>query len=489
MDKDSELERLRQENKTLRQENEGLRQENQVLREGLRQAIQAIECLQEQMKALEGKQAKDSHNSHLPPSSDRFVRPPKSLRQKSGKRPGGQAGHSGHHLKQVDEADEVVLHIVQRCEHCQKDLQEVPATQPECRQVIELPLKRLWITEHRVEEKQCPGCLHLTRAAFPPKVEARVQYGDALAALAVYLVQGQMLPYARASELLQDVLGVQLSAGTIATWISECYEQLAPIEEKIKEALVKEKVIHQDETGLRVGKESYWAHVCSTTSLTHYLAHRSRGREALDQMGIIARFEGTSVHDGYASYPGYACRHGLCNVHHLRELTFLEEHEKQVWARKMKDLLLEMKEAVEQAKAQEKPALDVLALARFSRRYDDVLQEGDLANPPNPPPKKRSGGRPKQSPARNLLDRLISHKWEVLAFLRDFDVPFDNNQAERDLRMLKVQQKISGCFRTQDGAAVFCRIRGYLSTLWKQGIDVLSALQQTLAGHPVLPAF
>ena len=195
------------------------------------------------------------------------------------------------------------------------------------------------------------------------------------------------------------------------------------------------------------------------------------------------------MHDGWSCYQAYACQHALCNVHHLRELTFLEEELKQPWARQMKTLLLEMKAAVEQAKAAGKWELDVLALGRFHRRYELVLALGYQANPPPVPPRKTHGGRTKQHPARNLLDRLSIYQWQVLAFLVDFTVPCSNNQAERDLRMVKVQQKVSGCFRTDQGIASFCRIRRYLSTLRKQGAPLLSALQHALAGHPILPAF
>jgi transposase len=496
MTKDEELDQLRAEKRVLceallrkDEELEQTRKANQDLREGLKQAIMAIEYLHERVRVLEGQQAKDSHNSNLPPSSDRFVRPPKSLRKKSGKKPGGQKGHRGHHLQQVKIPDQVLIHPVERCEHCQQDLREQPADLPERRQVMDLPAKRLWVTEHRVEEKQCPVCWHLTRAPFPAEVCAPAQYGTSIQALAVSLVEGQSVPYARASQVLRDLLGIQLSAGSIARFVKTCHQQLAEVETQLKAALVKASVLNQDETGLRVGKTGWWVHVCSTDRLTHYAAHRSRGRAALDAIGIAPQFRGTSVHDGLVSYQGYAFTQALCNVHHLRELTFVEEELKQFWARKMKDLLLDMKAAVEQAKAAGKRELDVLVLARMLRRYDELLQEGYLANPAQPPPEKRTRGRPKQSPARNLLDRLSQSKWAVLRFLHDFAVPFDNNLAERDLRMIKVQQKVSGCFRTEVGVAMFCRIRSYLSTLRKQGIKLLSALDHTLSGHPVLPAF
>jgi transposase len=342
MSKDEELERLRAENQALCEElqrkDEELQQSRKAtedLREGLKQAIRAmssqqeriktleglIDFLQERIKTLEGQLAKDSHNSSLPPSSDRFVRAPKSLRKKSGKKPGGQTGHRGHHLRQVQTPDEVLIHPVIACSHCQHDLRAQKASIPERRQVIDLPAKRVWVTEHRVEEKACPICSHLTRASFPAGVSAPAQYGTGIQTLATYLVEGQCVPYARTGHLLQELLGVQLSAGSIATFVKACHQQLAEVETHLKAALVKAKVIHQDETGVRVSKEGWWVHVCSTDRLTHYAAHRSRGRQALDAIGIAPQFRGTSVHDGLKSYQGYGFTQAWCNVHHLRELT------------------------------------------------------------------------------------------------------------------------------------------------------------------------
>jgi transposase len=298
MTKEEELEQLRSDNRVLYEallrkddELEQSRQANQDLREGLKQAIMAIGSQHERVKALEGlidsqyerihtlerQQAKDSHNSSLPPSSDRFVRAPKSLRQKSDKKPGGQQGHRGHSLRQVQTPDEVLIHPVLSCAYCQHDLRTYPADVPERRQVIDLPTKRLWVTEHRVEEKQCPRCFHLTRAPFPAVVSAPAQYGTSIQALATYLVEGQAVPYARASQLLQELLGVQLSAGSIARFVTTCHHQLAEVETRLKTALVKTQVIHQDETGLRVGTMGWWVHVCSRCS-THPLRGSSQSR-------------------------------------------------------------------------------------------------------------------------------------------------------------------------------------------------------------------
>ena len=284
----------------------------------------------------------------------------------------------------MERPDEILIHAVERCERCQQDLREQVATVPERRQVFDLPAKRLWVTEHQVEEKPCPVCCHRTRASFPAAVSAPAQYGTSIQTLATYLVEGQAVPSARASLLLQEVLGVQLSAGSIARFVTNCQQQLAEIETFLKTALVKAPVIHQDETSLRVGQAGWWVHVCSTERLTHYAAHARRGREATDAIGIAPAFRGTSVHDGLKSSHSSHCIEALCNVHHLRELTFVEEHLGQAWARKMKDLLLEMKAEVERAKALGQSALAPLLLAGLLRRYDGLLTQG---LPPIPLPR------------------------------------------------------------------------------------------------------
>ena len=334
--------------------------------------------------------------------------------------------------------------------------------------------------------------MHLTRASFPADVLAPAQYGTGIQTVATYLVAGQVVPYARASQLLQDLFGVQLSPASIARFVTCCHQHLAGWETTLKDVLVKARVLHQDETGMRVGTSSWWVHVCATEHLTHYGATKSRGREGMDAIGIAPQFEGISVHDALPSYQGYRFTEALCNVHHLRDLTFIDEELKQEWAKDMKDLLLDMKEAVEQARARGQPELETAVLASLLTRYERIVQAGYQINPLVAKLKKsdrykRVPGRPRQGPARNLLDRFTQRKWDVLRFLLDFTVPFDNNQAERDLRMIKVQQKVSGCFRTEEGIQGFCRIRSYLSTLRKQSIPLFSALEQALLGHPVSP--
>src|SRR5713101_225980 len=468
MTKDEELEQLRQENSALRDQ---------------------VRLLSERISDLEARLAKDSHNSHLPPSSDRFQRQPKSLRKRSGKQPGGQSGHPGSTLLLSPTPDQVIVHPVECCQHCQRDLRKVESLAVERRQVLDLPPKRVVVIEHQAQQKCCPSCHEISSATFPDDVRAPVQYGAALGAVGIYLVQQQLLPYERACEVIEDLLGPPMSVGTLQELVQRCAQQLAPVEQQIKAALSRAEVLHQDETGLYVAGQRHWMHVSATEQLTHYAVHPKRGKAALDAIGIMVDFQGVSVHDGWGSYWQFLCQHALCNVHHLRDLTFLYEERLQAWAGEMKELLLDSKAAVAQARAEGRRCLHPLEVADWKARYGALLAEGYQANPPDPPPETSRRGRRKQSAARNLLDRLSKHQEAVLLFLDNFAVPFDNSLAERDIRMVKVQQKVSGCFRSPAGAQAFCRIRGYLSTLRKQGVAVLTALEQALVGHPLSPAF
>lgn len=465
-----------------------MQEENRTLKALVREQALLIAQLQQRVQILEERESKDSHNSHLPPSSDRFVRQPKSLRKKSGKKAGGQPGHEGTTLRWQACPDEVVVHAVTHCVACQQDLQAVAALQIERRQVLDVPTPRLWVAEHQAEQKQCPACQHITVAPFPAEVAAPLQYGPRLGAIAVYLVQQQLLPWARACEILADLLSAPLSEGTLASLIERCAATLQPVEEQIKQALTMVEVLHQDETGLYVSGQRQWLHVACTEQWTHYAVHPKRGQEALEAIGILPHFAGTSVHDGWRAYFHYECLHALCLVHLLRELTYLAEDQALAWAAELIGLLLAMKAATDEARAAGLACLHPLEVADWQAQFVAIVTQADATTPyAQAPPGHK--GRVKQSAARNLLDRLLADQQAALAFLRRLAVPFDNNQAERDVRMIKVQQKVSGSFRSQAGAAAFCRIRGYLSTLRKQGLHLLTALEATLRGHPVLPAF
>jgi transposase len=464
-------------------------QEIEQLKAALGEAMQTIAQLTQQVQELEARLAKDSHNSHLPPSSDRFARQPKSLRKKSEKPTGGQKGHPGHHLQMVETPDQVLVRSPQSCSFCQQSLTEEPIDHVVRRQVFDVSMPQLCVTEYQLQSKRCPCCQALTLAPCPAQVSAPVQYGPSVAALAVYLSQVQLLPDQRICHLLFEVMGLPVSSGSIHQWIARCAKALQPVEEAIKSALRAAPVLHQDETGLYEQGQRRWMHVCSTPLLTHYAVHPKRGREAMDAIGIAPAFTGISVHDGWESYQGYSCSHALCNVHHLRELTFVEETYHQDWASDLKALLLEMKRTCEQARATGQTRVDPTVRTRLVARYETLIQQGLAANPPDPPLVEGKRGRPRQHPARCLLMRLHTHQEQVLAFLHHLNVPFSNSQAERDIRMVKVQQKVSGCFRSEEGATFFCRIRGYVSTMQKQGAALLSLLEAALTGSPVFPAF
>jgi hypothetical protein len=457
-----------------------LQAENAALREQLAAALA-------ELQDLKGRLAKDSHNSSKPPSSDGLGRKTRSLRQRSGKKPGGQPGHRGSTLPLVETPDEVVTYHPVVCSACQTPVAGVPVERVERRQVRDLPPVRLVVTEHRSERVRCPHCHALTPAVFPVGVEAPAQYGPRVRALAVYLSQEQLVPFARVRAVLSEVIGCPLSVGTVVSLVQRCAVALEARETATKAALQAATVLHTDETPVRVNGQWQYVHVCCTEHLTHYGVHPQRGATATEAIGILPQFAGTAIHDGWTPYWHYrACRHALCNVHHLRELTWVAEHLKQPWAQALKELLLEMRGAVTAARATGAEHLDPTLRTRLVARYHQLLCQGVTANPlPSPPPGPPKPGRRKQPPVRNLLDRLFQHQDEVLAFLDDFAVPFDNNQAERDLRMLKVQQKISGCFRSPAGAVAFCRIRGVLSTLHKARAALLTRLQALFANDPL----
>jgi len=452
-----------------------------------------VAALLAEVQDLKGRWAKDSHNSSKPPSSDGLARPPaktRSLRQPSGKKAGGQPGHRGTTLALVATPDQVVLHRPVACATCQTPLDGIAAERVERRQVQDLPPVRLVVTEHRAERVRCPHCQTLSAAVFPAGVDAPAQYGPSVRALAVYLSQRQLLPVGRVCEVLADALDCRLAPGTVVRLVQQAAAALAPTEAATKTALHAAPVMHNDETPVRVNGQWHYVHVSCTDRLTHYGLHPQRGATATAAIGILPAFHGTTVHDGWKPYWHYRdCRHALCNVHHLRELTWVAEHLQQTWAQDLKDLLLQMRAAVAAARETGASSLDSDQRTHLLTRYTNLLCQGIAANPlPPPPPDPPKRGRRKQSAVRNLLDRLFQHQEEVLAFLEDVAVPFDNNQAERDLRMNKVQQKISGCFRSTAGAVAFCRIRGVLSTAAKQGMAALSALRALFEGHSLTPS-
>ena len=447
------------------------------------------EELKERIKVLEGILGQNSSNSGKPPSTD-WPTKQKSLRGKSGKTCGGQKGHKGHNLKMVEVPDSIKVHKVSTCSSCGGCLEDIEPVGYRKRQVFDLPPIKVEVTEHRAEEKLCPHCGHKNEASFPEDVSQPTQYGPHIKAICTYLSQYQLLPYERTSELFSDLFGTSLSAATIVNANRVCFEALESVEDNIKQQIIASPVVHFDETGMYVDVSRWWLHVASTKYLTYYAAHPRRGKAATDEIDILPNFKGTAVHDCWNTYFKYKCDHGLCNVHHLRDLKAVEELNIQKWTINMTSLLMEIKKTVD-IKKLVADKLEQNKINGFKKRYDRIIKAG-LGQ--NPIAKVRDGtkkrGRIKQSKAKNLLDRLKVHWRETLAFMYDFSIPFDNSQAERDVRMMKVQQKISGTFRSVDGAKTFCRIRGYISTVRKNSFSVIDAIQAAFEGKPfmVVPA-
>ena len=428
---------------------------------------------------------RDSHNSNLPPSLDPPWNKPKrtrSLRTRSGLKVGGQIGHQGSTLLQATDPDTVIVHRVDVCIHCQNSLIPVESRRYQKRQIFEIESGKLAAIEHRIEIKHCRVCQQTTKAQFPSGLAAPVQYGTSVFSRIVYLNQYQLLPVARTAESMSDLFACPVSLSTVQRAAKVCSHQLMRYEYQLKAAVRNSEVIGADETGIRINGQVNWVHVARTGSLTHFAAHPKRGRQAFEAIGIINRFKGVLVRDGWTAYRKYEqCRHSLCNAHLLRDLTFVGENEPRhrEWTNKLAKLLLEIKAAVEAARLKEQSLLPGCEQQRYSAHYDGILEQAECAVRGSPV------RRVTYLCAPTLYRRFCNNKAEILRFMTDFRVPFDNNGSERDLRMLKLQQKISGCFRSAAGAAVFCRVRSYLSSARKQGRVLLTALESALKGQPI----
>jgi transposase len=438
------------------------------------QAVQ-IAALTARIAELERRLGLDSSNSGKPPSSDGLKKPVRvrSLRQPSGAPPGGRKGHPGDTLRQAEFPDFVLDHYPPACPGCGMALTAATARGHVARQVFDLPEPRPpVVTEHRAHECCCPGCGQRTKAGFPAGVAAPVQYGPRISAVAVYLLHGQFVPEDRVAEVMQDLFGARLVAATIAQMSRTCADRLGGFVQAVCDQVAGAKVKHLDETGFRIGGQTRWLHVASTALLTMY--------RVSDRRGIISdNVTGIAVHDHWKPYYTMTgVLHALCNAHHLRELKALIEIDKEDWARQMQIVLRRACHAVNLANASG-VSLKPRFIARIERRYDAVVAAG-LAfhmSLPRLPRAQRRGGKPRRV-GHNLLVRLQMRRDDVLRFLHDPQVPFTNNQAERDIRMMKLRQKISGGFRSFAGAEIFAVIRSVLSTARKQGWDLVATLMQ-----------
>ena len=438
--------------------------------------------LQERVTELERRLALNSRNSSKPPSSDGMKPQPKSLREVGKRSSGGQKGHEGTTLKKAEVPDKIIIHgPFQTCDACQGNLADAELWEVEARQVYDLAPLRYEVSEHRVMQARC-RCGKLHRGEFPEYVRASVQYGPRVLATMVHLNHHHMLPLQRTAALIHDMFGLQVSQGSVLAACEEAAKRISPCVEAIFQALQRAPVVHADETGLRVNKALHWLHIVATKWLTWIAQHVRRGKIAIKELGLLPGFKGTLIHDGWESYWILTCQHGLCNAHHLRELTYVYEEFKQPWAG---DMILLLKQAYQKAECGK--LLAPYQIEHMRSVYEMILDQGDAANPRNLSQGKR--GRIKQSKPTNLLMRLREYADEVWRFIYDPTVPFTNNIAEHAVRMPKVKQKISGCFRTTNGADTFCVIRSYLATMAKQGANLIDILTKTFFQSPPYPNF
>jgi transposase len=460
MNKESYLEQILEECRLLRQECATLREENRLLRE--------------EVKDLKRRLGQNSQNSSRPPSSDGLKRPLRTMSLRtSNKERGGQSGHEGKTLQQVDNPDKVILHKVKQCPSCHEDLSHVELQKVIRRQVFDIPLPRLEVTEHHLEVKQCSCCGIQVQGIAPDEVQGPVQYGLKVKSLAAYLQNQHYLPFDRLSQLFKDTYNLTISEGSLEQIGYTLADKLEGFDKELKTCVEQAPVKHADETGYRLASKTHWLHVLSTEDYTSYRLHAKRAAELSNCQGIV-------VHDHWKSYYRFThLSHALCNAHHLRELKALSDVEGEEWAKTMSTLL---KKALELKKKYE-GEIPVVVQQKIFSLYDLIINKGlTYHHRLTPLTKGKRGGRKKRI-GHNLLLRFKEYGKDVLRFVTHSEVPFTNNLAERDLRMMKVKQKISGCFRTAKGALTFCRIRSFLSTARKQGWNLMHSISEAFQGN------
>jgi transposase len=456
-----------------------LSEENAALRE-------RVESLVERVGELERRLGQNPRNSDRPPSSEGYAKPaPRSRRERTERRSGGQPGHAGRTLRRVSQPDERVVHRPAACSGCGASLAGAAPGGVERRQVFDLPEVRLRVTEHVLTRRRC-GCGRVTAASAPAGVGAPVQYGPGVRGLATYLLAAQHLPPARVVELFGELFDAPVSEGSLAAWYAAAGEQLAGFDAALAARLARARVLGGDETGIRVEGQTRWVHATRTEALTRYTVSARRGIEAMTAAGVLPALapDAVLVHDFWAPYWGFEVVHAVCAAHLLRELTAAGAAGGQAgWAAGFQRLLCELNDAAAAARAADAPALDADLLAVYRARYQQLVDAGWAVNPGY-----RAGQRGKRPTHVNLLDRLDTHREEVLRFAVDLRVPFTNNGTEQDIRPLKIKMKVAGCLRSMAGAQVFCRLRSYLSTARKHGQSAFAVLRDLHAGTPWTPA-
>jgi len=441
-----------------------------------------------QIAELEARLNKNSSNSSKPPSGDGYgKKPPKNSREKSGKTTGGQLGHVGKTLEKVQNPNEVIECKIQENCDCGCSLEKIESTK-KTRQVFDIPKPQIWVTEYVSHNKVCPGCGKVHKTEFPDGVTQPTQYGENIQALMSYLSIHQLIPLGRTVEAIRDITGQSVSEGTLANVSRALCEKLEGAVEEIKRQIIDADVVHFDETGMRSEGKTKWMHVACTEELTYYEVHDKRGQQAALDIGILATFKGTSVHDHWKPYYCFTdCTHAECNAHNLRYLKDIAENYHQDWANEMASLLIEINRRVKSLKIEGFFEMPKEEIQIWHKRYHSIIEIGILEDGVKSPQILNKKGKLTKSKALQLLFKLQNYDLETLAFMYDFAIPFDNNLAERDIRMQKLRQKISGCFRGKDGANIFCRIRSYLSTAKKNGINAMEAITRAVKGQPFVP--
>ena len=446
--------------KALASEIRELREENVLLK-------QEVTTLKERLSKYEN--PKNSNNSSISPWQDPF-RKTKSMRVKTNLNPGGQKGHKGKRLKMVQEPDAIIIYDVAHCCGCGTTLEKT-GTHYKARQVFDLPTISMQVTEHRVMEKTCSHCGRENKGVFPEGLVQQAQYGDNLKALCVYLQNYQMLPFQRCSEFIFDLTGHQVATGSLANFQQKCVDSLEDYQQEISKQLLKSPLLHADETGIRLNGKNSWMHVVSNKTISFFTHHQKRGKEAMNQMGILPHYNGTLVHDRFSSYFSYHYKHSLCNAHILRDLVYVEETFRADWAKEIRKLLVRAKD-----KKKQETHLTSSYYSSVFNKYTQIIR----------PVIKRYDKRYKKTDEQRLAFALEKHKYLFLKFIKQAEVPFDNNQAERDLRMIKVKQKVSGCFRSETHAQYFAQIRGYIATVKKNNLRVLENLKNAFQQKPFI---
>jgi transposase len=460
----------------------------QLLWEKLEEQQIQIEKQTKEIAKLKAKLSLNSRNSSKPPSTDKSNPgggAPKKKDSNPGRRkgpkrkPGAQKGHKGSTLEQTLHPDfRVELEAPKKC-NCGEDLSDLPACGKQVRQILDLPENiKIQTTEYQAPVCLCPSCGLKNVASFPPEVSAPVQYGSRIRAISTYLHAYHLIPYERLGEIFKDLFNCPISTGALTGFIQKSSACAEPLHERIYEEIMASEFMHNDETGLNIAGDLSWLHTASTPEYAYFKVTQGRTFEDIKSVGVFEDYAGRSIHDFLRAYLKFdSLLHGLCNAHHLRELTYIEEELKQPWAKEMSELLLRIKDQISELPPEQK-LLEITIQAQFREAYRAILKKGHKSNPP---PKRKPGqrGRLAKGKSLNLLERFENYEEEALAFMI-YGVPFDNNEAERDLRMMKTRQKISGCFRSLEWANNFAKIRSIITSAKKKSVDIYQLLQATL---------